>query len=254
MTSQKAVRLARNAPFCGRNYAHRGLHDLKNGVPENSLAAFRLAKAAGYGAELDVQLSRDGQVVVFHDDTLERVCGVKGRVDAYDWEALREMKLLGTEERIPLFTETLEAFDGGDTCPLIVELKTGPRNAELCRKTYEILKSYPGSYCIESFNPMIVRWFRKNAPEIYRGQLAAEMKMYLPAQKKVVAFLLSRCALNFLAKPDFIAYQNKKRPRRILRLRERGIALFAWTSTKANEDQRRNDAVIFQEYRPEVSF
>ena len=106
------------APFTGRNFAHRGLHSPDKSVPENSLAAFRLAAEAGYGIELDIQLSKDGQVVVFHDDTLDRVCGVKGRVDAYTLEQLQQMRLCKTEERIPLFTEVLRTVAG--RVPLIV--------------------------------------------------------------------------------------------------------------------------------------
>lgn len=244
----------RSEPFRGHNYAHRGLYDNEHGIPENSLEAFRLAAEGGYGAELDVQLSRDGQVVVFHDDTLNRVCGVDGRVDAYDYTELREMPLLGTDARIPLFTEVLETFNGGEKRPLIVELKAGPRNDELCRKTLGILKGYPGRFCIESFHPMIVLWFRKNAPEVVRGQLAMPARDYLPAQKKILAFLLSRCCFNFLLKPDFIAYRNSERPRRIERLRRRGVMLVAWTSREAGKDQKRNDAVIFEQYRPDPTF
>ena len=93
------------APFMGRNFAHRGLHSRDMSVPENSLEAFRLAAKAGYGIELDVQLSRDGQVVVFHDDTLDRVCGVHARVDEKSYDELRALGLCGTNNRIPLFSE-----------------------------------------------------------------------------------------------------------------------------------------------------
>lgn len=247
----KTNRNDRCAPFVRRNYAHRGLYDNENGPPENSVSAFIAAKENGYSAELDVQLSKDGQVVVFHDDTLNRVCGIDGRVDAYDYDELRQMSLFGTEERIPLFSDVLQAFNGGDGCSLIVEIKTGPRNDELCEKTYEILKNYSGRYCIESFNPMIVYWFRKNAPEVFRGQLASVMEDYIPGQKKIVAFLLSRCVLNFLSRPDFIAYKNEGRPGSVLRARKKGILLFAWTSRKPDIDQADNDAVIFEGYRPE---
>ena len=82
---------AQKAPFLGWNFAHRGLHRADKSVPENSLEAFRLAEEAGYGVELDVQLSQDGQVVVFHDDTLDRVCSVHGRVDAFSFEELQRM-------------------------------------------------------------------------------------------------------------------------------------------------------------------
>ena len=119
------------APFAGRNFAHRGLHSKDCTVPENSLTAFRLAAEAGYGIELDIQLSKDGEVVVFHDDTLPRVCGVEGRVDAYTLAELREMRLCGTDERIPLLSEVFEVVAGRS--PFIIELKTGPRNRELLR-------------------------------------------------------------------------------------------------------------------------
>jgi len=235
------------------NFAHRGLHDMKKGIPENSLAAFRAAVEAGYGAELDVQLSKDGQVVVFHDDTLKRVCGVEGDVVDYDYEDLRKMSLNGTGETIPLFTEVLKIFEKG-IGPLIVELKTGKRNKELCRKTYEILKKYKGVFCVESFNPFIVNWFKKNAPELFRGQLAEKPGGYKGILPRPVAHLLSYCRLSFLNKPDFIAYEICKRPKRIFRLQKKGIMLIAWTSRTPKVDEVENDAIIFENYRPELTY
>ena len=164
------------APFYGRNYAHRGLHSRDKSVPENSLTAFRLAAEAGYGIELDIQLSKDGQVVVFHDDTLDRVCGVHGRVDAFTLEELRGMRLCGTDERIPLLTEVFAVVAGRS--PFIIELKTGPRNAELCEKGLALMRAYDGPYCVESFDPRIVGWFKKHAPDLLRGQLAGPPKTY----------------------------------------------------------------------------
>ena len=109
------------APFLGMNFAHRGLHSRDKSVPENSIAAFRLAARAGYGVELDVHLSRDGQVVVFHDDTLERVCGVSGQVEDYTFQELQQFRLCGTEERIPLLSDVLGVIRGRG--PIILELK-----------------------------------------------------------------------------------------------------------------------------------
>ena len=115
------------AAFIRRNYAHRGLHTKDQSIPENSLRAFGLAVENGYGMELDVQLSKDGQVVVFHDDTLNRICGVDKRVDEMTYEELKKLSLAGSiNDHIPLFSEVL-AMVNGDT-PLIVELKTGKRN------------------------------------------------------------------------------------------------------------------------------
>ncbi len=237
--------------FIGWNYAHRGLHTRDKMIPENSIAAFRAAKEAGYGAELDVQLSKDGQVVVFHDDTLDRVCSVHGRVDAFTYEELHKMSLCGTKETIPLFTDVLHAFSGGG--PLIVELKDGPRNNELCEKTLQILRTYKGVFCIESFNPFIVNWFRKNAPDIVRGQLASPVEDYLPRFKKPVAAALSHCYFNVLTRPDFNAYCIGKRPASVLKDRKNGVMLFAWTPHDASSEKD-NDSCIFEFYRPEIRF
>ena len=168
-------------------------------MPENSLEAFRLAGRAGYGVELDVQLTKDGQVVVFHDDTLDRVCGVPGKLSDKSYDELKLLSLCGTNQRIPLLTEVLEVYQGRG--PLLVELKTGSRNRELCEKTYAILSDYPGEVCIESFNPFIVAWFRRHAKDIVRGQLATRPKDYGDTVSKRNAFLLSHCLFNFLAQP-----------------------------------------------------
>lgn len=239
----------KKAPFVGRYFAHRGLYQEDQSIPENSLPAFSLAADAGYGIELDVQLSRDGRVVVFHDDTLNRVCGVDARVDALDWEDLRDLPLYGTEERIPLFEDVLKVIGG--RVPVIVELKNGPRNPELCQKTLDLLRAYRGVYCIESFNPMIVGWFRKHAPEIFRGQLAQPPRKYLPEGiRKTTAFLLGNVLLNVVARPHFIAYRIGEKPLTVLAAEELGATRVAWTS-RAPGDAPSYDAVIFEHYLPD---
>ncbi len=238
------------APFLGRNFAHRGLHSRDKSIPENSLPAFEAAVRAGYGMELDVQLSKDGEVVVFHDDTLDRVCGVHARVDELTLAELRELRLCGTDCGIPLFSEVLRTVKG--RTPLIVELKTGRRNRELCEKTYALLAEYRGEACIESFNPLIVMWFRIHAHDMLRGQLAAPMKEYRE-QSRLQAFLLSHCLLNTLARPHFIAYKIGYRPPTV-RLAERlGAMRVGWTSHEP-KNERRRDVVIFEFYRPKVKF
>ena len=108
----------RRAPFTGRAFAHRGLYEADQSVPENSLPAFCRAVEAGYGAELDVQMTKDGEVVVFHDDDLKRGCGIDGRICDMTLEEVRALRLFGTDEQIPLFADVLEIFDGKQ--PLIV--------------------------------------------------------------------------------------------------------------------------------------
>lgn len=149
--------------------AHRGLFDNDNGVPENSLPAFEKAVQNGFGIETDVQMSKDGVLVVFHDDTLSRMTGKQGKLADYTLDELRELRLLNTDCVIPTFEEFLQAAKGVN---LVVEIKTHENIGEVEQKTYEALKSYSGNYCVESFNPFIIRWFKKNAPEVIRGTLS----------------------------------------------------------------------------------
>lgn len=250
------ARSAQVKPFAGHNYAHRGLHTSDQRVPENSLAAFAAAVQAGYGIELDVQLSKDGEIVVFHDDTLERVTGAAGRVDAYDWQELRQMKLFGTQERMPLFSELLETAAG--KTPLIVELKSGPRNRELCEKTLEMLRGYRGDYCVESFDPTMVAWFRKNAPDVLRGQLAEDYAGYRKGGSGPVgAFVLSRCLGNCIARPQFIAWGAAKKNGAV-KFAEmfRPMKLF-WTARPDMNVQALEleyDGVIFEYYTPSAEY
>ena len=236
--------------FKGINFAHRGLHSRDKVVPENSLAAFRLAAEAGYGIELDVQLSKDGQVVVFHDDTLNRVCGVDGRVDEYDYEQLKDFCLCGSGEGIPLLSQVLELVNGRST--LIVELKPGKKNMELCRKTYALLKAYRGCVCIESFHPIIVGWFRFHAPEMVRGQLAMPAKCY-EEQSPVMKFMLSNTLFNFIARPHFIAYKIGKRPLSVRLAQLLGAMKICWTSHDP-VNERGMDGVIFEFYKPKTKY
>ena len=192
----------KKAPFTGVNFAHRGLHSRDRSVPENSMKAFELAASAGYGIELDVQLSKDGQVVVFHDDTLDRVCGVHSRVEEKTLEELQSLRLCETQETVPLFTDVLRLIDGRS--PLIVELKTGKRNNELCEKTAAILREYKGDVCIESFDPLIVFWFRRHAGEFIRGQLAMRADKYA-LKLRLLRIGCSLTLFNLLTRPHFIA-------------------------------------------------
>ena len=243
---------SKKAPFMGRNFAHRGLHSEDQSIPENSLKAFELAAEAGYGMELDVQLSKDGAVVVMHDDTLDRACGVAARVDELDLAELRKLPLFGTEERIPLFSEVLALVNG--RTPLIVELKNGPRNDELCEKTWELLRKYNGAYCIESFNPLIVAWFRFHAPSVLRGQLAQMPAEYVRGGRSLAeAVVLGNTLLNVAARPQFIAYRIGPRPLTVRFAEALGAMPIGWTSHSPDSEEGR-DAVIFEYYQPDVRY
>ena len=242
---------AQRKPFTRLNVAHRGLHTGSAEIPENSLAAFAAAAAAGYGIELDVQLSLDGAVVVFHDDDLARVCGEDAPVGSKTLEELRRLRLLDSDQSIPTLAEVLALVNGRS--PLVVELKSGPRNRELCEKTWEFLQAYSGLFCIESFDPRIVGWFRRNAPQVLRGQLSA-----LPRKlnKGFFGILLSNLLGNFYARPQFVAY-NADGKTLLARVGSLGTMRIVWTvcsRQQADALQPKNDMVIFEGYRPPVRY
>ena len=240
-------------PFYHKHIAHRGLHTRDKSIPENSLAAFRLAAEKGYPIELDVQLTKDGQVVVFHDDTVDRVCqGPVGRVDSYDYIDLLKFRIEGTDQYIPLFYEVLEEVGG--RVPILVELKSTSKRKELCEKTYALLKRYNGEYCMESFDPFIVRWFRLNAPEVMRGQLASKTTDYIKeGHPPFISYLLSHCLMNFFARPHFIAYEIGSRPFSVHLMKQAGALIFGWTSRKPDVPTK-DDATIFELYEPDIDF
>ncbi len=212
--------------FCNVSYAHRGLYDNTSAAPENSIAAMKKAVENGYGIEIDVQLTKDLLPVVFHDFTLERMArydkgqeaegakvnkdgsfGVKGRISDYTYAELRRFHLLHSKERIPLLTEVLKTVAG--RVPLIIEIKSENRDMRVCDKTQRLLRAYGGNYCIESFNPLVLLWYKKHFPKVFRGQLSdafsRENENYQGIRFKLLEYLL----LNFLSKPDFIAYNHK---------------------------------------------
>ncbi len=189
-------------------FAHRGLHDNHSQAPENSLPAFAKAVEAGYGMELDVQTSKDGVPVVFHDFTLRRVCGVPGKVGDYTLAELKEFRILETQQRIPTFAEVLKLVDG--RAPLIVELKEEATDLSVCSAVEALLKDYKGQYCIESFNPLILFWYRRHHSKVVRGQLSDNYFQYPEYRnwKEAGLIFLEYLITNFITKPDFIAYNH----------------------------------------------
>lgn len=231
----------------GHDYAHRGLWDATR--PENSLPAFRRAVEAGFGIELDVHLTRDRQLVVFHDDTLMRMCGDPRAVSACTLSGLRALRLGTSRETIPTLDEVLEVVGG--RVPLIVELKSDGDIEALAAATRERMRRYGGSWCMESFDPRAVRWFRRHAPEILRGQLAFGRG----ARKRTAANVLVGTLLqNALGRPDFIAYEAETdRTLAMAVMRLMRPTLVCWTiRSQAQMDALRNryDLQIFESFVP----
>ena len=207
-----ATRCRKNHPglkdLRGWSYAHRGLHS--PGIPENSMAAFRAALEHGFGVELDVHLLKDGNLAVIHDSLLNRTTGQPGRVEDLTTEELKHYPLEGTTETIPEFMDVLTLFNG--KAPIIVELKpTDGNHAALAEAACKMLESYKGVFCMESFDPRVTRWLRKNRSDIIRGQLSENWMKSAVKLPWVLKFAMTYHISNIYTRPDFIAYKYADR-------------------------------------------
>jgi len=243
----------------GGKFAHRGFFDNKTEAPENSLKAFAAAMEKGYGIELDIHLASDGEIVVFHDDTLTRMCGVQKPIEALSLAELKALRLLGSGQTIPSFAELLALVDG--RVPLLVEFKTGlPGSSDaapLCAKAARALDAYKGAFLIESFDANVLAWFRKNRPAVMRGQLALGFPTYERALGKKAAEaiplfrrrMLSWLLYNFRSRPHFISYRFEDAGWALRLCRALGAMVSVWT-VKTREDSIRllkeYDAIIFE--------
>jgi len=241
------------AELCKWYYAHRGCHG--NGVPENSMQAFRIAKESGYGIELDVHLMADGTLAVIHDSSLLRTAGCEICIEDLTAEQLADFPLEGTQEKIPCLDQVLALYNG--EAPLLIELKSYRNNyAELCQKTCQLLDHYNGLYCMESFDPRCIVWLKKNRPDIVRGQLA-ENYFKTPGCKVpfVLKLILANHFMNFISLPDFIAYRYSDRKRIVNWICRKvwGLASFSWTICSENEFETavsENWTPIFEGFKP----
>lgn len=239
--------------FTRIRYAHRGLHDAERA--ENSLSAFAAAKENGYGIELDVRLSKDGELVVFHDETLTRVVGKEGKVIDFTAEELSNMSLSGTSDGIPTFRQVLDLIDGA--VPLIIEIKMGTGEHGIAEKLMEVIDGYHGDFVVESFNPLALRVVRKARPDILRGILAHEYMKEEKYKGKIIYRLGQNLELNFLSRPHFIAYSHSDYSVPKMRFVHRvfGTPLIGWTVKSQQEENAARehgyDTVIFENYIPE---
>ncbi len=233
----------------GKKFAHRGLWDAES--PENSLAAFGKAVDAGYGIEFDIHKTKDNQVVVFHDDTLSRMCGVEGKVEHMTLAELRELRLLGTDQSIPTLQEMLALVDG--RVPLLVELKGESTATGLCPLADAILSQYKGDYMIESFNPLLVRWYKKNRPDVVRGQLFCNLNNGKKV-KKLIYTLITVLLTNVLARPHFLArgLDSARNPSFVICKSLFRAPTFVWTVREPSQIPviKRGEGIIFEGFIP----
>ncbi len=241
--------------FLTKPLAHRGLHDAL--IPENSRAAFLAAIDAGYGIELDLQLSADGEAMVFHDYNAARLTGISGPIRQKTSAQLQEYRL-SNDESIPTLAEILAAIDG--KTPVLLELKDqdgalGPDIGILEKRTAELCKNYTGPVAVMSFNPHAIYAMQKYAPHIPRGLVTGQ---FLPENWRQVP---EKRLAELMDIPDFIPTgsrfishrsTNLNAPR-VAEIKAAGNPVLCWTiKTKAQETTSRKiaDNITFEGYLP----
>lgn len=251
LIAPKMFKRADRTPFLGYHYAHRGLFHNDSDAPENSLLAFQKAIDAGYGIELDVQLSKDNQLVIFHDAALKRMCGIDGKVWDYTLEELQQMKLLHSDQTIPTFQDFLKIVDG--KVPFILEYKLDRPQTKVCELANQMLKDYKGAYCVESFHPLALLWYRQNRPDVLRGQLCEEFFREKKYKGNLLMTVLSFLIFNVVTRPDFIAYNHLHADNISRRICKMLGALSVTYTIKSKDEYERNlknfDLFIFDSCR-----
>ena len=225
-------------------YAHRGLHGIwpDGGPIENSPAAFAAALAAGLGIECDVQRTRDGQAVVFHDEDLARLTGRSGQVADETAAVLTAMTLIGSADTIPTLPRLLDQVGG--RVPLLIEIKiaNGRRIAPLCLAVRRALEGYAGPVAVMSFDPRVAAWFRRYSPMMVRGLVMTE------AGWRTLGAKARRHLALWRARPDFLAYDIDDLTGAFAQgQRRRGVPLLTWTvdtAARADRAAARADAAI----------
>lgn len=234
-------------------FAHRGLFDNEQDYPENTLAAFSRAIEAGYGIELDVRLTKDDKLVVAHDTGLQRICGKNIAIRKITYAELSQYHVLNSTQTIPLFSEVLDLIAG--RVPLVVEIKAEHDPFQTSRLTDQALRSYPGPYCIESFDPRVLIWYRARRPRVIRGQLSDVFVDGSGTGIPALDWVLSQMLFTPLAWPDFIAYSWPYADKPAVRFWRTLLhcPLVAWDITSQqglNKAKQNFDAYIFDSFIP----
>lgn len=222
--------------------AHRGLHKGRE-IPENSMLAFQKAVEKGYGIELDITISKDNQIVVFHDETLNRLCNINGNIEEFDYAFLKKLKLYETDEYIPLFDEVLALIDG--KIPLIIEIKKHKNVGILEDILCDLLNNYKGEYFICSFEKEILTWFKKNKSSLKRGLIfEVNPKKFQKYNKTLFLYKY------FKTKPDFISLDYKLLDSSIYSFCvKNNLPIISWTINSKEKYKKVNkkvDSVIFE--------
>ncbi len=230
--------------------AHRGLHNFE--YPENSIPAFENAAEHDIAIELDVRLTDDQNIVVFHDEKLSRMTNHDGYVSNLKLSDLEKINLKKTSYRIPMFEKVLETVN--ERVPLLIEIKKAEKSFTLEEKLIDMLKSYNGEYAIESFDPFALEYCYKNAPRIMRGQLASYFHHSDVDASHRDKMRLKKLKFNDVSHPDFIAYKITNLPNKYVK--NAGLPVIGWTVKSELQAQKVAnicDNYIFEGFIPEIA-
>lgn len=203
--------------------AHRGIFDNKI-VPENSIEAFKKAIRKGYIIELDVHLTKDKKIVVFHDDLLDRMTNKKGKIKDYKLDELKDIKLLNTNYSIPTLSEVLKLVKG--KVPLLIEMKYDNKSFELPRLLLKELSDYNGEVAVQSFDPFLVSYFRFHKNNYLRGLLI---------DRKIASHILFLKFGILISKPSFLSVQKSLYNNKEINKYKNKKNIISWTM-KSKED------------------
>jgi len=239
----------------GKYIAHRGLHSLELWAPENSLEAFRRAVEKGFAIELDIHLTKDYQLAVFHDDNLARMTGLNKNIVEMTMKELKQLRLQGTSEKIPTLLEVLNVVDG--KVPLLIEIKnTTKQIGKLEKVLARQMRYYKGFWAVQAFNPLRLNWFSKNMPKIQRGQLVSCNNEKNIIKRIFKNFISKPFVWKFISKPNFLAYDLRCISMEVVMLAiQNNCELLTWVAKSQEllkEAEKFSDSIIFEGFIPDI--
>ena len=207
--------------------AHRGLWG--DNIPENSLSAYENAKENGFPIEIDLYKTKNGEIFSVHDRNLLRLTGKDIDICAIESDAVKDLFIGNSKEKIPTLKQTLDIIDG--KVPILIELKNQP-DKTVVDSVAEILSGYKGEIAVQSFNPIFIKRFKKLSPLSVVGILTTKRYEHIQGEKALNRFIIKRMPLNFLVKPDFISSERSAFPLKTK------LPTLAWTITSQEEYEK----------------
>lgn len=231
--------------------AHRGLHKENGAIPENSMTAFEAALNQGYAIECDLQFTKDGVIVVFHDENLKRLTGLDKKITDVTYDEIKDLTLLISNQKIPKLIDLLSLVNG--QVPLLIEIKPMGHIKKFCKAFMHTMTQYQGEYAVFSFHPQVVLWFKKHHPYVIRGQISAYFDNTTQL-KQSMKFLMKRLFFNRFTKPDFISYYIHDLPNKhVDKQKKKGITVISYAAKTQKEFDfvtAHYDNVVFEYFIP----